>query len=227
MEIQITDFENAAFSVFMVLVTRAILSFDLNFYIPIRRVDENMETAHTRDAVLKEKFYFRKNPFPSRPPRTHTGLSDDSRPDSATPSRPPSPTGPVEDEYTLMTIDEIVNGSSGQFPGLVPLVENYLDSVNVDVQTRCELATYLELICDRASGKLCTTARWIRDFVDAHPSYEHDSVVSEEITKDLIGAVIRVGEREQAGKGFAGLGIPNLGRLLGDFRGGCGGGDRD
>ncbi len=39
MEIQITDFENAAFSVFIVLVTRAILSFDLNFYIPIPRTD--------------------------------------------------------------------------------------------------------------------------------------------------------------------------------------------
>ena len=53
MEIQITDFENAAFSVFMVLVTRAILSFDLNFYVPIRKVDENMERAHGLDAVLK------------------------------------------------------------------------------------------------------------------------------------------------------------------------------
>jgi glutamate--cysteine ligase catalytic subunit len=38
MEIQLTDFENAAFAVFMVLLTRAILTFDLNFYIPIRPV---------------------------------------------------------------------------------------------------------------------------------------------------------------------------------------------
>ncbi|KFY44661.1 hypothetical protein V495_03326 [Pseudogymnoascus sp. VKM F-4514 (FW-929)] len=55
MEIQITDFENAAFAVFIVLVTRAILSYDLNFYIPITKVSENMETAHKRDAVLEEK----------------------------------------------------------------------------------------------------------------------------------------------------------------------------
>lgn len=38
MEVQITDFENAAFSVFIVLLTRAILSFDLNFYQPISQV---------------------------------------------------------------------------------------------------------------------------------------------------------------------------------------------
>lgn len=38
MEIQMTDFENAAFSVFIVLLTRAIISFDLNFYMPISLV---------------------------------------------------------------------------------------------------------------------------------------------------------------------------------------------
>lgn len=224
MEIQITDFENAAFSVFMVLVTRAILSFDLNFYVPIRRVDENMERAHGVDAVLKEKFYFRKNPFPLRPSRGNTGLGGDSSvPGSAMPSRQASP-GPVEDEYEEMTVNEIINGSpDGDFPGLIPIVESYLDSINVDVQTRCELATYLELIGKRASGELDTTARWIRNFVDAHPEYQHDSVVDDKITHDLIGAVISVGEREAAGRNFAGLGIPGLPRLLGKFRGGCGG----
>ena len=39
MEVQMTDFENAAFAVFVVLLSRAILSFNLNFYIPISKVD--------------------------------------------------------------------------------------------------------------------------------------------------------------------------------------------
>ncbi|KFA47296.1 hypothetical protein S40293_08291 [Stachybotrys chartarum IBT 40293] len=222
MEIQITDFENAAFSVFMVLVTRAILSFDLNFYIPIRKVDENMERAHAVDAVLKQKFWFRKNVFPSRPSRATTVVGDDSRPGSAMPSRPGSPMAPVEDEYEEMTVDEIINGqSSGDFPGLIPIVESYLDSVNVDVETRCQLATYLSLISQRASGQLDTTARWIRNFVDAHPAYKHDSVVDETINHDLIGAVIAIGERESAGRNFQGLGVHGLSRLLGHFRGQC------
>lgn len=38
MEVQWTDFENAAFSIFIVLLTRAIISFDLNFYMPISKV---------------------------------------------------------------------------------------------------------------------------------------------------------------------------------------------
>ncbi|VUC20231.1 unnamed protein product [Clonostachys rosea] len=222
MEIQITDFENAAFSVFMVLVTRAILSFDLNFYIPIKKVDENMERAHEVDAVLKTKFYFRKSPFPVRPSRANTAAPDDSRPGSAMASRPASP-GPVEEEYAEMTVNEIINGScDSDFPGLIPIVESYLDSVNVDVQTRCELSTYLELIGKRASGELDTASRWIRNFINSHPDYKHDSVVDEKVNHDLIGAVIAVGERESAGRNFAGLGIPGLPQLLGNFRGGCG-----
>lgn len=38
MEVQLTDFENAAFTVFIVLVTRVVLAFDLGFYIPLSKV---------------------------------------------------------------------------------------------------------------------------------------------------------------------------------------------
>ena len=166
MEIQITDFENAAFSVFVVLITRAILSFDLNLYIPIARTTENMETAHARDAVLERKFYFRKNPFTNRPPRSNTSSRCSTpvmngHPASRPSSRPPSPpSGAVEDEYELMTVDEIINGQIkvGGFPGLIPLVQHYLNSMNIDVETRCALARYLNLIMKRANGSLWTTA---------------------------------------------------------------------
>ena len=40
MEVQMTDFENAAFALFIVLLSRAILSFSLTFYIPISKVSE-------------------------------------------------------------------------------------------------------------------------------------------------------------------------------------------
>ncbi|KAL8858233.1 MAG: hypothetical protein Q9178_005245 [Gyalolechia marmorata] len=210
MEIQITDFENAAFSVFIVLVTRAILSFDLNFYIPISRTTENMETAHARDAVLNEKFYFRNDPLPPRPTKVTTnGHASGTTSPATLPSRPPTPTGPVEEEYSLMTIDEIVNGQTPSsananiaFPGLIPLVESYLNSMNIDVQTRCDLARYLDLIRKRANGTYWTAAKWIRHFVRGHGEYKGDSVVSERVTYDLCKAVEemtrfegRVGER--------------------------------
>lgn len=196
MEIQITDYENAAFSVFVVLITRAILSFDLNFYLPIPKTTENMETAHRRDAVLNDKFYFRKDPLPKRMPRPNGSSAPPSGTNTPQASRPPSP-GLVEDEYELMTVDEIINGkdtgSGGRgFPGLIPLVESYLDSINVDVETRCELAQYLALIRGRANGSLWTAAKWIRHFVREHEEYQMDSVVNDGIVYDLVKAAERI-----------------------------------
>ena len=198
MEIQITDFENAAFSIFIVLITRAILSFDLNFYLPIPRTTENMETAHARDAVLKEKFYFRKDPFSTRTPKTN-GVDTSGTSTPLHTSRSPSPVGPVEEEYALMTIDEVINGQADGFPGLIPLVESYLNSVNVDVETRCELARYLDLIRKRASGQVWTGAKWIREFVRKHEHYEKDSAVGEKICHDLLKAAEEMTRKE--GKG--------------------------
>lgn len=109
-----------------------------------------------------------------------------------------------------MTVDEIINGCSAGdgFPGLIPLVESYLDSVNVDVQTRCELASYLDLIRKRADGRLWTAAKWIRRFVMEHPEYKHDSVVGEKINHDLIGAIIDI-------EGCGDVGVPHVTKLLG------------
>ena len=44
-QVQLTDFENAAFVVFIVLLTRTILSFGLNFLIPISKVGAGTGTA--------------------------------------------------------------------------------------------------------------------------------------------------------------------------------------
>ena len=211
MEIQITDFENAAFSVFVVLITRAILSFDLNFYIPIPLTTENMETAHRRNAVLNDKFYFRKDPLPPPPAKMNGDLAHTAEP---TPpisphSRPPTPTGPIEDEYELMTVNEIINGKAdGGFVGLIPLVESYLDSMNVDVETRCEIAQYLDLIKGRANGTLWTAAKWIRHFVRSHPEYKMDSVVTDGMAYDLVKAA----ERITVNEGHDGYALEMLGQ---------------
>ena len=217
MEIQITDFENAAFSIFIVLVTRAILSFDLNFYLPIPRTTENMERAHAKDAVLHQRFFFRKDPFPTtRAPRTNGQPSTSG---TATPTPQPSrsvtpPLGPVEDEYAEMTINEVINGQSPPsdpsvgtpFIGLLPLVESYLDSVNVDVETRCDLARYLELVRKRASGQWWTAAKWIRSFVRSREGYEGDSVVSSDMVWELIKNVEGIGDRKNTKERREGVG---------------------
>ena len=45
----------AAFTVFVVLVSRVILAFDLNLYIPLSRVDENMRRAHAKSAASQAR----------------------------------------------------------------------------------------------------------------------------------------------------------------------------
>lgn len=179
MEVQFTDFENAAFVVFIVLLTRVILTFRLNFLIPISRVDENLQTAQKRDAVKNGKFWFKKDITTVRsPPEAAACMSDCNLECSA--------------EYTLMTVNEIINGKDNEFPGLIPLIHKYLSNVDVDADTHCTIQQYLKLIQRRASGELKTTARWIRDFVLNHPDYKQDSVVSPVINYDLVAMVDRV-----------------------------------
>jgi glutamate--cysteine ligase catalytic subunit len=76
MELQLTDFENAAFTVFVVLITRVILAFDLALYIPLSKVDENMKRAHKIDACNNEVFYFRQfiAPFDMSPAEMERAL---------------------------------------------------------------------------------------------------------------------------------------------------------
>ncbi|KAI0999066.1 Glutamate--cysteine ligase [Podosphaera aphanis] len=192
MEVQITDFENAAFSIFIVLISRAILSFNLNFYLPIRKTDENMQIAQKRNAVNEHLFYFRRNPFPIRPINVNeSSIIDINMPSTDQHS---TLTSPVIDEYALLSIDEIMNGSKASsdhdFPGLIPLVQSYLNNMNVDVETRSRLDTYLNFIQKRADGRLWTAAKWIREFVHAHEDYKADSQVTEKINHDLIKSVL-------------------------------------
>lgn len=66
MEIMLTDFENAAFTVFVGLVCRAILFYKLELYIPISKVDENMKRAEKRNALLEQKFWFTNHAMPNQ-----------------------------------------------------------------------------------------------------------------------------------------------------------------
>lgn len=147
-----------------------------------------MATAHHRGALLSEKFWFRRNLFPLRSPKTN-GVTPSSTPDI----KVQDGQGPIDGEYTLMTVNEIMNGHPDEFVGLIPLIESYLNSVNVDVMTRCELAGYLSLVSKRASGELQTGATWIRNYVRSHPDYRRDSVVSERVNYDLMRVIEKLG----------------------------------
>ena len=42
-----------------------------------------------------------------------------------------------------------------------------------------------------------TTAKWIRNFIRSHPSYKFDSVVSEEVTYDLMKKCSKITDDEE------------------------------
>jgi len=168
-ELQISDFENAAVCCFVVLLTRSILSYKWNLLMPISKVDENMKRAQKRDAVRTQKFWWRKDIF--------TVCSDNKEP-----------------EVTEMSVDEILNGIPGSdYQGLIALVRDYLRGQDdVEADTMCTLSNYWQLLSQRASGKLKTNARWIRDFLQGHSTYHQDSKVSEEAVYDLLVAIDQV-----------------------------------
>ena len=58
----------------------------------------------------------------------------------------------VGDESSMMSMNDIINGVN-QFPGLVPLVEKYLnENENINSDTRVTVKQYLSLISKRAAG---------------------------------------------------------------------------
>ena len=113
-----------------------------------------MRRAQKRDSVHCEKFYFRNNIFAKN-------NMEEIRPQT-----------PVGYEYTEMSINSIINGkvriysssvpvpvpyylewSQDEFPGLVPLVREYVNGIEMDLDTRCTVTLYLQLISERASGE--------------------------------------------------------------------------
>lgn len=183
-EAQLTDFENAAIVCFVVLLTRVILSYQLDFLIPISKVDENMQTSQKRGAVLTEKFWFKKNitGISNGPP---ANSNDTAAQVNMTEANSHDNENGIDEEYEMMTIDQIINGKEN-FPGLVPLINSYLGSMDVDADTHCTIQQYLRLIQKRASGELLTTASWMRKEITEHEQYKQDSVVSERICYDLL-----------------------------------------
>lgn len=58
-EVQPTDLENAAFTAFIVLLTKAAERADrVDWRVKISQLDENMERAHARDAVNTQRFFW-------------------------------------------------------------------------------------------------------------------------------------------------------------------------
>ena len=171
LEVQLTDFENAAYAILVVLLSRCLLTLShrFNVYMPMSFVEENMKRAQLKDAALSQKFWIRKNAISSVvSDKDRYSLEESySIPDRA------------DVEVEELTLDEIFNGkvsnatlSGREDGGLLGLLGEYLQSIGCDCADDAYqpseaanhstagssstvldgLAPYLNLIRDRAVG---------------------------------------------------------------------------
>jgi len=155
-------------------VSRVIIAFDLNLYLPISLVDDNMERAHMRDATQTQKFWWRRHMAPP--------AESDCKADTPGCCKVHSD----YDSYEEMSCLEILTGKGKYFPGLLPMIEAYLDTIGLDSQTRKSVDNQLQFLQARAAGEIMTAATWMRKFVTSHPEYKNDSVVTSGIAYDLL-----------------------------------------
>lgn len=167
MEIQPTDFENAAFSVFIALLGQAILNNNFNFYIPISEIEKNMMTAHLRGSALM-KYHFKKDVY-SKDFET-IELSMDEIINGC--------------EHFLGLIPIVKEHLSTKF-------NIHLSAEKGPCQ---RIYYYLKLISKRASGEIPTTAAFIRKFVLSHPAYQNDSKINDVINFDLLTKLDKISE---------------------------------
>ncbi|CCH62574.1 hypothetical protein TBLA_0H02900 [Henningerozyma blattae CBS 6284] len=189
MEVQLTDFENAAFSTFLYLIVDSILScnISMNPYLKMSKVWKNMEIAHLRNAATNSKFYW-KNSFQLPLSSTPTSTSyNDSPIDSVI----------LDNESTsLYPIDEIFhNKQNGIFTNFINpslrkhglVKKDWVELKNSPRESESfRIYQYLKLISNRANGKLKTPAKFLKDFILNHKDYKNDSKISKSINYDLL-----------------------------------------
>ncbi|CAR28347.1 hypothetical protein ZYGR_0R00820 [Zygosaccharomyces rouxii] len=171
LEVQLTDFENAAYTALCYLIVESLLTFHnhINAYIPMSDVWSNMTRAHARDALVEGKFAWKDSFEPNE-----TGSS-------------------------LKSMDEIFHSPKfGIFPVFVDPLLRHKSFVLKNWQElkfsneHKRLYYYLKLLSDRASGNLPSTARFLRQYVLAHSDYKKDSKVSKQINYDVLKMCDRI-----------------------------------
>ena len=172
LELSLTDFENAAYAICIVLLSRAILKLGLNFYMPMSLVEENLTRSEKKDACLDGKFWVPKNALKNK--TTGRKFPEELILPSA------------DNDMIELNCHELFNGStSHNFKGIIPVIKEYMSSIDTDDDVTAKIMPYLDLISKRASGELPTTAKWIRNFVTNHADYKGDGNLSVQINDDL------------------------------------------
>ena len=174
----------------MILLTYALIlcSNEINFIIPISKVDENFKRAYKKDAINKEKFWWRIDCFKDEKLLEINCINcvrfrkEFKRDENLTYEKD-------QNNIKELTINEIFNGCEKyNYPGLIVYfkkIMNFMFKTN-------NMNNYIDFIEKRAKGEIWTDAKYIRNFVLNHEKYKKDSIVSDEINYDLIKHILLI-----------------------------------
>ena len=174
MDIQLTDFENTALTVAVGMIANLAGTYDLDFILPISKVDENMERAHDRDALLSTKFWWKIPAEGQEPETTPVANLLENQFERSNSTEPEADVTEeqrkVKDEarYKELYIWQILNGdeSIGFKKGLIPLCKEYMALKNWEEGKVASIMVYLNFLSDRAKGIVPTGATFLRQFVN-------------------------------------------------------------
>ena len=166
-----------------------------NFYIPISAVDQNILRSVKREAVFKEKFFFRRHFYGETArddayiPKKRLKRDIQSKRDLF-----------IKNELIELTLEELLIGGENHqgFRGLIQLfVKLNADSLENESKKKNEnivekIWESFDFFLKRSQGKLLTSASLIRKFVRSHSEYQFDSVVEGKVTDDLIEFLFKV-----------------------------------
>jgi glutamate--cysteine ligase catalytic subunit len=179
MDIQLTDYENSALSALICLLVKLLSTYNVNFITPISMGDENMARAHKRNAILNERFLFRKNIVGPEYKKLDLDKTDYLRSSLEKPAE--------REEIVEMTVAEILEGKPDiEYKGIFPLLKELIEESEGAVEDKEQIKDYLDFLLQRAKGIYKTGAKYIRDYVRSHPEYKFDSIISEKMNYDLL-----------------------------------------
>lgn len=152
-ELQITPFENIAIIEMILLFYNSIMRYDVNFIMPITKVDENFKRAYKMDAIVKEKFFWRINGMDKILRETNWAENNYLKPDNK--NLPSSIFNKEEDSMSIkeLTIQEILLGSEEyNYPGLLKMCESTINKVYFDEDEKNKMRVSLQFLAKRAKG---------------------------------------------------------------------------
>ena len=145
------------------------------------KVDENFENSYQRDAINNKKFWWRVNCFDPKFVNYNYDKGDFNYEKDD------------KENIKLLTINEIFNGvKEYNYPGLLNMIKEEIYQDHKDIEIQKKLLQFVNFLERRTKGELFTDAKYIRKFVNEHPKYKKDSIITEEINYDLIMHILQI-----------------------------------